>query len=45
MLLKPMHALEELKNDSTDVESGNIVKLYQQRPQILKGICLADFVA
>lgn len=45
VLLKPMHALEELKNDSTDVESGNIVKLYQQRPKVLEGICLADFVA
>lgn len=45
VLLKPMHALEELKNDSTDVESGNIVKLYQQRPKVLEGICLADFVS
>lgn len=45
VLLKPMHALEELKDDSTDVESGNIVKLYQQRPKVLEGICLADFVA
>ena len=45
VLLKPKHVLEELKGDSTDVESGNIVKLYQQRPRVLGGLCLADFVA
>ncbi|XP_062577467.1 uncharacterized protein LOC134239311 [Saccostrea cucullata] len=45
VLLKPRHVLEELKEGSTDIEAGNITKLYQQRPKALEGICLADFVS
>lgn len=45
VLLKPRHVLEELKESSTDIEAGNIIKLYQQRPKVLEGICLADFVS
>lgn len=33
VLIKPRHVLEELQEDSTDIESGNIVTLYQQRPK------------
>lgn len=33
VLIKPKHVLEELQEDSTDIESGNIVTLYQQRPR------------
>lgn len=45
VLLKPRHVLEELQENSTDIESGNIVTLYQQRPRALEGLCLADFVS
>lgn len=45
VLIKPRHVLEELQEDSTDIESGNIVTLYQQRPRALEGLCLADFVS
>ncbi|XP_061195058.1 uncharacterized protein LOC133203256 [Saccostrea echinata] len=45
VLLKPRHVLEELKESSTDIEAGNITRLYQQRPKALEGICLADFVS
>ncbi|XP_065942635.1 uncharacterized protein [Magallana gigas] len=45
VLLKPRHVLEDLKDDSTDIESGNILTLYQQRPKIIEGLCLADFVS
>lgn len=45
VLIKPRHVLEELQEDSTDIESGNIVTLYQQRPKALEGLCLADFVS
>lgn len=45
VLLKPRHVLEGLKESSTDIEAGNIIRLYQQRPKALEGICLADFVA
>lgn len=43
--MKPSHVLEDLKDDSTDIESGNILTLYQQRPKIIEGLCLADFVS
>lgn len=33
VLIKPKHVLEELQDYSTDIESGNIVTLYQQRPR------------
>lgn len=45
VMIKQMHVLEEMKDDSTDIESNNIVKLYQQRPKDIENICLADFVS
>lgn len=45
VLMKPKHVLEEMNQESTDVESGNILSLYQQRPKALETICLADFVS
>lgn len=42
VMIKPMHVLEEMKDDSTDID---IVKLYQQRPKNIENICLADFVS
>ena len=45
VMLKPMHVLEEMKDDSTHVESGNIKTLYEQRPKTLNKLCLADFVS
>lgn len=34
-----------MKYDSTDIESGNILTLYQQIPKIIQGLCLSDFVS
>ena len=45
VMLKPKHVLEEMKEDSTSIESENIVSLYQQRPKVLNNLCLADFVS
>lgn len=44
-MLKPKHVLEDMKEDSTDIESSNIVKHYQQRPKSIEKLCLADFVS
>ena len=44
-LLKRLDKLKELPDNSTDVESDNIIKRYQRRPKQLEKLCLADFVA
>ncbi|KAL9951086.1 hypothetical protein ACROYT_G043682, partial [Oculina patagonica] len=44
-LLKKFDKLKELPDDSTDIESDNIIKRYQRRPKPLEILCLADFVA
>lgn len=44
-MLKPKHVLEETKEDSIHVESGNIFTLYQQRPKAVNSLCLADFIS
>ena len=44
-LLKKLDKLKELPDNSTDVESDNIIKRYQRRPKQLEKLCLADFVS
>ena len=44
-LLKTLDKIKELPDNSTDIESDNLIKRYQRRPQKLQNICLADFVA
>lgn len=44
-MLKPIHLLEEIKEDRTDIESNNIVRLYQQRLKDIENMCLSDFVS
>ncbi|XP_078364558.1 uncharacterized protein LOC144648982 [Oculina patagonica] len=44
-LLKKLDKLKELPDNSTDIESDNIIKRYQRRPKQLENLCLADFVA
>ena len=44
-LLKSMDKINELPDNSTEIESDNIIKRYQRRPRQLENICLADFVA
>ncbi|XP_069115380.1 DNA ligase 1-like [Argopecten irradians] len=44
-LLKQKDVLEKLPQDSTDIESDNIVKRYAKRPKQLRKMCLADYVA
>lgn len=44
-LLKKLDKLKELPDNSTDIESDNIIKRYQRRPKQLERLCLADFVA
>ena len=43
-LLKSMDKIKELLNNSIDIESDNVIKMYQQPPKKLENICLADFV-
>ena len=44
-LLKTLDKIKELPNNSTDIESDNIIKRYQRRSHNLDHLCLADFVA
>ena len=44
-MLKPNDQLQDLPNNSNDIESDNIIKRYQRRPCKLENVCLADFVA
>ena len=44
-LLKKLDMLKDLPDNSTDIESDNVIKRYQRRPKQLEKLCLADFVA
>ena len=44
-LLKKIDKLKELPDNSTDIESDNIIKRYQRRPKQLEKLRLANFVA
>ncbi|CAB3987819.1 ATP-dependent DNA helicase PIF1 [Paramuricea clavata] len=44
-LLKSMDKIKELRDNSPDIESDNVIKRYQRRPKQLENVCLADFVA
>ena len=44
-LLKSKEKLEEMDPDSTDIECGNVVTRYKQRPKFLQNWCLADYVS
>lgn len=44
-LLKPMKSLQELPDNSTDIESDNSIKRYQRRPKSQQNYCLADFIS
>lgn len=44
-LLKKLDKIKELPDNSSDIESDNIIKRYQRRPKQLENLCLADFVA
>ena len=44
-LLKTLDKIKELPDNSTDIESDNIIKRYQRRPLKLEELCLANFVA
>ena len=44
-LLKSKSELEELDDDSTDVEANNLIKRYAMRPKQLDDWCLADYAS
>ena len=44
-LLKTHDQLQDLPDNSNDIESDNIIIRYQRRPCKLENLCLADFVA
>ena len=44
-LLKTLDKIKELPDNSTNIESDNIIKRYQRRPRKLEELCLANFVA
>ncbi|KAJ8050135.1 hypothetical protein HOLleu_03215 [Holothuria leucospilota] len=45
VLLKPLKVIQELPDDSTDVECVGLIKKYAARPKVLQNYCLADFAA
>ena len=44
-LLKSMDYIQQLEDDSEDIESGGVIKRYTKRPAYLEDISLADRVA
>ncbi|XP_078383037.1 uncharacterized protein LOC144665645 [Oculina patagonica] len=44
-LLKTMDKLQELPDNSEDIESDNLIKRYQRRQKQMEELCLADFAA
>ncbi|KAJ8048298.1 ATP-dependent DNA helicase PIF1 [Holothuria leucospilota] len=44
-LLKSKEDLEQMDPDDTDIECGNIIKRYSQRPHLLEQYCLADYAS
>ena len=44
-LLKQQAKLEELASDSTDIQCGNLIQRYAQRPSALQNWCLADYAS
>lgn len=44
-LLKPVETLQDLPENSTNIESDNWIKRYQKRPKRLQTCCLADFIS
>lgn len=44
-LLKPYEVPSEMPENSTDIQSDNILARYQRRPRLLNNCCLADFVS
>ena len=43
VLLKNFKLIQQLPDDSTEVETSNMIKRYAKRPKALEDICLADF--
>ena len=43
--MKTLDKIKELPDNSTDIESDNIITRYQRRPRKLEELCLANFVA
>ncbi|KAL9974359.1 hypothetical protein ACROYT_G011383 [Oculina patagonica] len=45
VLLKTMDKIQQLPDNSENIESDNLLKRYQRRPRQLEKVCLADFAA
>ena len=45
VLLKSFNSLKELPENSTNVESDNVMKRYKRRPKEMNKYCYADFVS
>ena len=44
-LLKSKKELEDLPEESTEIDADNTIKRYSKRPEALESYCLADFVS
>ena len=44
-LLKDRESLEQLPENSTDIQASNIIQMYSRRPYKLSQWCLADYVS
>lgn len=43
VMLKSQKMIDNLPDESTDVEATSIIRIYAERPRALEDICLADF--
>ena len=44
-LLKPLSEIENMEDDSEEIQSGGLLKRYVERPECMKNVTLADWAA
>ena len=44
-LLKPLSEIENMEDDSEEIQSGGLLKRYVERPECMQNITLADWAA
>ena len=44
-LLKPLSEIENMEDDSEEIQSGGLLKLYVERPECMQNVTLADWAA
>ena len=44
-LLKPLSEIENMEDDSEEIQSGGLLKRYVERPECMQNVTLADWAA